>query len=66
MTEELRYTPDQPVLAFLCEYPHDPSISHVAVYKKEYDCLLCTKDPMVITEVSDANKLWLQGETYLL
>ena len=67
VTEELRYTPDQPVLAFLCEYPHDPSISpHVAVYMKEDDYLLCTKDPMVITEVSDANKLWLQGETYLL
>ena len=66
VTEELRYTPDQPVLAFLCEYPHDPSISHVAVYMKEDDYLLCTKDPMGITEVSDANKLWLQGETYLL
>ena len=24
VTEELRYIPDQPVLAFLCEYPHDP------------------------------------------
>ena len=67
VTEELRYTPDQPVLAFLCEYPHDPFISpHVSEYMKEDDYLLCTKDPMVITKVSDANKLWLQGETYLL
>ena len=33
---------------------------------KEDDYLLCMKDPMVITKVTDANKLWLQGETYLL
>ena len=66
VTEDLRYISDQPVLTFLCEYPHDPSISpHVAEYVKD-DYLLCTKDPMVITKVTDANKLWLQGETYLL
>ena len=66
VTEDLRYISDQPVLTFLCEYPHDPSISpHVAEYIKD-DYLLCTKDPMVITKVTDANKLWLQGETYLL
>ena len=67
VTKELRYVPDQPVLDFLCDYPHNPSISpHVAKYMKEDDYLLCTKDPMVITKVTDANKLWLQGEIYLL
>ena len=67
VTQELRYLPDQPVLAFLCEHPHVPFISpHAAEYIKEDDYLLCTKDPMVITKVTDANKLWLQGKTCLL
>ena len=67
VTQELRYLPDQPVLAFLCEHPHVPFISpHAAEYIKEDDYLLCTKDPMVITKVTDVNKLWLQGKTCLL
>ena len=67
VTQELRYLPDQPVLAFLCEHPHIPFISpNAAEYIKEDDYLLCTKDPMVITKVTDANKLWLQGKTCLL
>ena len=67
VTQELRYIPDQPVLAFLCEHPHDPFICpHAVEYIKEDNYLLCTKDPMVITKVTDANKLWLQGEAYLL
>ena len=66
VTQELRYLPDQPVLAFLCEHPHVPFISpHAAEYIKEDDYLLCTKDPMVITKVTDANKLWLQGKPFL-
>ena len=67
VTQELRYLPDQPVLAFLCEHPHVPFISpHAAEYIKEDDYLLCTKDPMVITKVTDVNKLWLQSKTCLL
>ena len=67
VTQELRYLPDQPVQAFLCEHRHDPFISpHAAKYIKEDDYLLCTKDPMVITKLTDANKLWLQGKTCLL
>ena len=70
VTQELRYLPDQPVLAFLCEHPHVPFISpHAAEYIKdikEVEYLLCTKDPMVITKVTDVNKLWLQGKTCFL
>ena len=67
VTQELRYLPDQPVLAFLCEHQHDPFISpHAAEYIEEDDHLLCTKDPMVITKVTYANKCWLQGKTCLL
>ena len=63
VTEELRYIPDQPVMAFLCEYSHEPSIApHAAEYIIEYDCILCTKDPRVTTEVTENNKIWLQSE----
>ena len=62
VTEELRYIPDQPVLAFLCEYPHDPVMTpHAAEYIGD-DCVLCTNDPIVTTELSENNKLCLQGE----
>ena len=62
VTEELRYIPDQPVLAFLCEHSHDPVMGpHAAQYIGD-DCLLCTMDPMVTTEVTENNKLCLQGE----
>ena len=62
VTEELRYIPDQPVLAFLCEYPHDPVMApHAAEYVEE-DCVLCTMDPIVTTQVTENNKLCLQGE----
>ena len=62
VTEELRYIPDQPVLAFLCEYPHDPIMPPHAAEYIEDDCLLCINDPMVTTEVTEQNKLCLQGE----
>ena len=62
VTEELRYIPDQPVLAFLCEYPHDPVMAPHAAEYIEDNCVLCTKDPMVITEVTENNKLCLEGE----
>ena len=62
VTQELRYTPDQPVVAFLCNHQHNPAISsHAAKYMKEGDYLLCTKDNMAITEVADNQRLWLQG-----
>ena len=61
VTEELKYTPDQPILAFLCEYPHEPvTTPHAAEYIED-DCVLCTKDP-IVTEVTENNKLCLQGE----
>ena len=62
VTEELRYTPDEPVLAFLCEYPHDPVIAPHAAEYIEDDSVLCTKDPMVTTEVTENKKNCLQGE----
>ena len=62
VTEELRYIPDQPVLAFLCEYPHDPVMAPHAAEYIEDNCVLCTNDPMVTTEVTENNKLCLQGE----
>ena len=62
VTQELRYTPDQPVMAFLCNYEHNPVMSsHAAKYMKEGDYLLCTKDNMAITEVANNQRLWLQG-----
>ena len=62
VTEELRYIPDQPVMAFLCEHSHDPAMApHAAEYIGD-DCILCTKDPMVTTGVTENNKIWLHGE----
>ena len=58
----MRYTPDQPIVAFLCNYEHNPAMSpHVAKYMKEGDYLLCTKNNMAITEVPGKLRLWLQG-----
>ena len=62
VTEELRYIPDQPVLAFLCEYPHDPVMAPHAAEYIEDDYVLCTKDPVVTTQVTENNKLCLLGE----
>ena len=64
VTEELRYVPDQPVLAFLCEYPHDPVMAPHAAEYIEDNCVLCTNDPIVTTDVTESNKLCLQGEFY--
>ena len=62
VTQELRYTRDEPVMAFLCNYEHNPAMSsHAAKYMKEGDYLLCTKDNMAITEVANNQRLWLQG-----
>ena len=62
VTQELRYTADQPVVAFLCNHQHIPAMPpHAAMYMKEGGYLLCTKDNVVITEVSGNERLWLQG-----
>ena len=66
VTEELRYIPDEPVLAFLCEYPHDPVMTPHAAEYIEDDCVLCTKDPMMITKLSEKNKVWLQGVSLMV
>ena len=62
VTEELRYTPDQPVMAFLCEHSHDPVMAPHAAEYIENDCVLCTKNPMVTAGVTENNKIWLYGE----
>ena len=62
VTEELRYIPDQPVMAFLCEHSHDPVMAPHAAEYIEDDCVLCTKDPMVTAGVTENNKMWLYGE----
>ena len=62
VTEELRYIPDEPILAFLCEYPHVPVMTPHAAEYIEDDYVLCTKDSMATTEVTENNKLCLQGE----
>ena len=62
VTRDLRYTPDQPMVAFLCNYQHNPAMSpHAAKYMEKGGSLLCTKDHMAITEVTDSQRLWLQG-----
>ena len=62
VTEELRYIPDQPVVAFLCEHSHDPVMApHAAEYIGD-DSVLCTKNPMVTAGVTENNKIWLYGE----
>ena len=62
VTRDLRYNPDQPVVAFLCNHQHNPAMApHAAKYMEEGGNLLCTKDHMSITEVTDNQRLWLQG-----
>ena len=62
VTRDLRYIPDQPVVAFLCNYEHNPAMSpHAAKYMEEGGYLLCTKDHMAITEVTNNQRFWLQG-----
>ena len=62
VTREMRYIPDQPVVAFLCNYQHNPAMSpHAAKYMEEGGYLLCTKDHMTITGLTDIQRLWLQG-----
>ena len=61
VTEELRYIPDHSVLAFLCEYPHDPVMTPHAAEYIEDDVVLCTND-LIVTKLSEKNKVCLQGE----
>ena len=62
VTKDLRYTLDEPVVAFLCNNQHNPAMApHAAKYMKEGGYLLCTKDNMSVTDVTDNQRLWLQG-----
>ena len=62
VTRDLRYNSDQPVVAFLCNHQHNPAMApHAAKYMEECGNLLCTKDHISITEVTDNQRLWLQG-----
>ena len=62
VTEELRYFPDQPKLAFLCEYQHNPALAPHAAEYLEKDYGLCSKDSMGTAKVTENNKIWLEGE----
>ena len=56
-----------PVLAFECEGEHVPNRSlHAAVYRKDGDYLLCTKDTMVHQDVTDEHRLWLGSYVHVL
>ena len=62
VTRDLRYNPDRPVVVFFCNHQHNPAISpHAAKYMKEGDYLLCTRDNISVTDVTDNQRLWLQG-----
>ena len=60
VTEELRYSEDQPLVSFICKYHR--STPHAAVYNKTYEHLLCTKDNDVINEIQDKHQLWLKSK----
>ena len=60
VTNELRYSEDQPVLSFICKHHH--SNPHAAVYDKTHQYLLCTKDNNVINEIQDKHRLWLKSK----
>ena len=57
VTNELRYSVDQPVVSFICK--HHCSTPHAAAYDKIHQHLLCTKDNTVINEIQDKHRLWL-------
>ena len=60
VTNELRYSEDQPVLSFICKHHH--STPHAATYDKTHQYLLCTKDNNVINEIQDKHRLWLKSK----
>ena len=60
VTNELRYSVDQPVLSFICKRHH--STPHAAVYDKTYGHLQCTKNTKVINEIQDKHRLWLKSK----
>ena len=62
VTNELRYSEDQPLVSFICK--HHRSTPHAAVYDKTYEHLLCTKDNNVINEIQDKHRLWLNSKFY--
>ena len=62
VTNELRYTVDQPVMSFICK--RHCSTPHAAAYDKTHQHLLCTKDNDVINEIQDKHRLWLNSKFY--
>ena len=64
VTNELRYSEDQPLVSFICK--HHCRTPHAAVYDRTYEHLLCTKDNNVINEIQDNHRLWLKCKYVLL
>ena len=60
VTNELRYSEDQPVVSFICKYHR--SIPHAAAYDKTHQHLLCTKDNNVINKIQVKHRLWLNSK----
>ena len=64
VTNELRYSEDQPVVSFLCKcHCNTP---HAAAYDKANQHLLCTKDNDVTNIIQDKHQLWLKSKFVLL
>ena len=59
-TEKLNYTPDEPVVSFLCE-EHMSSSLHPATISEIGDELLCTKDRICGGLLTTQHRLWLRG-----
>ena len=59
-TEKLNYTPDEPVVSFLCE-EHMSSSLHPATISEIGDELLCTKELIRGGPFTTQHKVWLGG-----
>ena len=64
-TEKLNYTPDEPVVSFLCE-EHMSSSLHPATISEIGDELLCTKDLIRGGPFTTQHKVWLGGILYYI
>ena len=61
VTNELRYSVDQPVVSFICKR-HRSTPHAAAYYDKTHQHLLCTKDNDVINKIHDKHRLWLKSK----
>ena len=59
-TDKLNYTPDEPVVSFLCE-EHISSFLHPATISEIGDELLCTKELTCGGPLTAQHKIWLGG-----